>query len=93
MSEPIAEGWITVSEAAEATGYHVKYLRRLARLGRIEGRKVNRGWLLNTSSLLAYKEAMIRLGGNKHDPRAPWRDDLPGGGGWKDKSARVAARV
>ena len=75
MSEPIAEGWITISQASETTGYHAKYLRRLARLGRIEGRKVNRGWLLNVSSLLAYKETMIRLGGSKHDPRAPWRDD------------------
>ena len=78
MSEPIAEGWLTIAEASKTTGYHVKYLRRLARLGRIEGRKVNRGWLLNVSSLLAYKEAMSRLGDGKHNPLAPWRDEGSG---------------
>jgi excisionase family DNA binding protein len=73
MGEPIAEGWVTISQAAEITGYHVKYLRRLAGQGRIEGHKVNRGWLLNVSSLLAYKAQMDRLGDQKHNPQ---REDL-----------------
>jgi len=75
-TKPIAEGWITVKEAAELTGYHVKYLRRLARQGRIEGQKVNRFWLIDRASLLAYRTKMDRLGPEKHNP---WRDDLKSG--------------
>lgn len=69
MSEPIAEGWIATREAAELTGYHIKYIRHLARQGdRIEARKVGRDWLINLESLLAYKARMDALGNAKHDP-------------------------
>jgi excisionase family DNA binding protein len=34
--------WITTAEAAELTGYHVKYLRRLVREGKIAGAKRGR---------------------------------------------------
>jgi len=72
MSEPI-EGWLTTSDAAELTGYNVKYLRWLINQGRIEARKVQRDWLVNKESLLAYKARMDALGPQKHNP---WRDDL-----------------
>jgi len=64
---------MTTREAADLTGYNVKYLRNLVRRGRVEARKVGRDWLVNRESLLAYKRRMDRLGPQKHNP---WRDDL-----------------
>ncbi len=72
MTEPI-EGWLTTDEAAELAGYNVKYLRWLINQGRIEARKVQRDWLVNKESLLAYKARMDALGAQKHNP---WREDL-----------------
>lgn len=71
MSE--LKGWMTTREAADLTGYNVKYLRNLVRRGRVEAHKVGRDWLVNRESLLAYKSRMDRLGPQKHNP---WRDDL-----------------
>ena len=65
------EGWVITKEAADLTGYNIKYLRRLVRSGRIEARKVGRDWLIKRESLLAYKQRMDRLGPQKHNP---WRD-------------------
>jgi len=75
MSEPIAEGWVSATSAGEAAGYATAYVRLLARQGRIEARKAGRDWLVNLSSLLAYKRTMESLGDGKHNPAAPWRDD------------------
>ena len=72
--------WLNTSEGAELTGFSVDYVRRLARAGRIEARKVGRDWLIERASLLAFKAQMDRLGAQKH---SPWRDDLPGDGGRK----------
>lgn len=63
------EEWLTTRSAAELSGYSIKYLRHLARQGRIEARKIGRDWLLNRDSLLAYKRWMDRLGPQKHNPR------------------------
>jgi len=73
MTEPIIEGWTNTTEAAAVTGFSPVYVRILARNGNIEARKVGRDWLVNLSSLLAYKRQMERLGTAKHNP---WRDDL-----------------
>jgi len=73
MTELITEGWVDATSASEIVGYTGTYIRLLARNGRIEGRKIGRDWLVNLSSLLAYKSEMDRLGTEKHNP---WRDDL-----------------
>lgn len=73
MNEPIAQGWITMAEAAGLSGYSPAYVRRLANRGRIEGRKVGNGWLIKKQSLEAYKARMDGLGAGKH---SPWRADL-----------------
>jgi excisionase family DNA binding protein len=65
----VAEGWITTSEAVEATGYGAEYLRQLARKGAIEVRKFAGRWLFSRDDLLAYKRRMDALGRKKHDPR------------------------
>lgn len=64
--------WLSTEAAAKLTGYHIKYLRELARRGRILARKVSRDWLINRDSLLAYKTRMNSLGTAKHDPRGVW---------------------
>ena len=66
----MSEGWITTTEAVELTGYHIEYVRELARSGRVEARKVGaRAWLVNKADLLRYKAEIDALGDKKHDPR------------------------
>jgi excisionase family DNA binding protein len=66
--EPIK--WITTTEAAEISGYHVKYVRRLVKEGRISGVKRGRDWWIDKASVEAYVDEMKRLGPAKHNP---WR--------------------
>lgn len=48
------DDWITTQEAAELSGYHVNYLRKLIRRGDIQGRKISIVWLIDRQSLLDY---------------------------------------
>ena len=50
----IDDEWLTTEQAAELSGYHVNYLRRLIRRGDLEGRKVSIVWLIRRQSLLDY---------------------------------------
>lgn len=68
--QPTPTEWITTQEAAELTGYHVNYIRRLVKWNRIRGAKRGRDWWIDKASVLAYLEEMKRLGPAKHDP---WR--------------------
>jgi len=61
--------WITTAEAAEMTGYHVKYVRRLVRESKIEGAKRGRDWWVDKASVEKYIDQMKKLGTSKHDPR------------------------
>ena len=47
----MADEWISISEAAKASGYTADHLRVLIREGRILGRKVVIVWLVNRKSL------------------------------------------
>ena len=60
-----APDWLTPSEAAallgpaedeaaETSGYHVNYIRRLMRKGRLKGRKAGLVWLIEWDSLQTY---------------------------------------
>jgi len=64
--------WITTQEAAELTGYHVKYMRRLVKEGKIAGAKRGRDWWIDKQSVLAYMREMELLGTQKHDPTRAW---------------------
>ncbi|MBE7433121.1 MAG: helix-turn-helix domain-containing protein [Anaerolineales bacterium] len=46
--------WLSVSEAAELSGYHPEYIRRLIRDGEIEARKFSIVWQVKRISLLDY---------------------------------------
>lgn len=75
MTELALSEWVNTAEGAQLTGFSIDYVRRLARGGCIEARKVGRDWLIERASLLAFKAAMDRLGNDKHNPQAPWRDE------------------
>jgi excisionase family DNA binding protein len=62
--------WITTNEAAELTGYDVRYLRQLVNEGKIKAVKRSRVIFIDKDSVLAYTNQMKRLGPAKHDP---WR--------------------
>jgi hypothetical protein len=72
------EGWVNTSQAAEVSGYTVQHIRRLATRGQVVGKQVGRDWLVDRVSLLQYKAKMARLGSDKHNPQAPWRDQERG---------------
>ena len=50
----IDDEWLTTEQAAELSGYHVNYLRKLIRRGDIRARKLSFLWLVNRQSLLDY---------------------------------------
>jgi excisionase family DNA binding protein len=60
--------WITTQEAAELSGYHVNYLRKLIRRGDIRGRKISFLWFVNRQSLLDY---MAQAGQSDDKRRGP----------------------
>jgi excisionase family DNA binding protein len=54
QNNPNVTEWLTTAEAAELTGYHVKYVRRLVREGKIAARKRGRDWWVDKASVRAY---------------------------------------
>ncbi len=46
--------WITTTEAAQLSGYHVNHIRRLIRDGTIKAKKFGYTLQVSRSSLLAY---------------------------------------
>lgn len=58
--------WITVDEAAEQSGYHPEYVRRLARQGRIGAQKKGRDWWIDRDKFRAYLAIVAALGDKKH---------------------------
>jgi excisionase family DNA binding protein len=46
--------WITTKEAAELTGYQVKYMRHLVREGKIEDAKRGRDWWIDKPGVEGY---------------------------------------
>jgi excisionase family DNA binding protein len=62
--------WITTAEAAELTGYHVRYLRQLVNEGKVYATKRGGIFWIDKKSALGYADKMKQLGPAKHDP---WR--------------------
>lgn len=60
---------LTVSEAAERTGYSKRHIRRLAKDGTIAHRQVGHWlYLIDKEDLDAYVAKMRALGDDKHSP-------------------------
>ena len=64
------DDWITAQEAADISGYHVNYLRWLARHGYIEARKVSIVWLISRKSLLGYMAQAEQSEDKRRGPKA-----------------------
>jgi hypothetical protein len=61
----MADDWISTREAVKLSGYHVEYLRKLIREGRIKGRKFMILWLVNRPSLVAYLREQAKRGARR----------------------------
>jgi len=81
---PDMTDWLSVEEAAEKSGYHPEYLRRLlrkntklAKTGYVpffEAVKKASVWLIEPKSFDTYCQKMNEMGTGKHDPtRKPKR--------------------
>ena len=60
--------YITADEAATISGYHVNYIRRIMRQGKVKGRKAGLVWLIERDSLQAYLAKVQELGARKFTP-------------------------
>ena len=61
--------WITTQEAADLSGYHVNYIRKLIRRGDIRGRKVSIVWLVDRPSLLEYMAQAEKSDDKRRGPK------------------------
>lgn len=57
--------WISVTEAAQASGYDADYIRKLIRGGKLKARKVITVWQVDRASLAAYMQLVEKMGGKR----------------------------
>ena len=60
--------WLSTYEAAELSGYHPDYIRRLIRSGGVIGKKWGSAWMVDKESLLAYAQKQ-NAQGEKRGPK------------------------
>jgi excisionase family DNA binding protein len=48
------DDWLTTEEAAKMSGYHIEYVRRLARSGIVTARKWGHEWMVDRQSFQEY---------------------------------------
>ena len=65
----IVERHITVKHAAGITGYNPQYLRRLLRLGKLDGIQIGQVWLIKISSLEDYLSQIEVHRDHRYGPR------------------------
>lgn len=65
----LLDKFITVQAAAEVTGYCCQYLRRLLRVGKLDGVKVGQVWLIQMASLGAHLKHTEATGDLRYGPR------------------------
>lgn len=53
----MSEDWLTTTEAAELSGYHENYIRRIVRAGKVKAQKFGPTWQISHESILEYIEA------------------------------------
>jgi excisionase family DNA binding protein len=61
--------WLTVNEAAEISGYHPEYIRRLIRDHEIEARKFSIVWQVKRGSLNSYIENAQSKDDKRYTPK------------------------
>lgn len=62
--------WLSVNEAAELSGYHPEYIRRLIRDGEIEAKKFSIVWQVKRTSLLDYIENASSKTDKRYSPKS-----------------------
>ena len=62
----MSEDWITTTEAAEISGYHPEYVRRLVRNDQIRARKFGVVWQVDRKSLSNYMENGKKTGDRRY---------------------------
>ena len=63
---PDEKKWITVTEAAEKSGYSMRTIQELLKKGKIEGMKPGRDWFTTLEAVMAHK-ASAKVGRPKKD--------------------------
>ena len=48
------DGWISTTEAAQISGYHIELIRRLVRSGQNHARKWGKEWMVDKASFFEY---------------------------------------
>ena len=48
------DDWITTQQAADESGYHLDYIRKLLQAGKLQGRKWGQAWQVSRQSLIDY---------------------------------------
>ncbi len=65
----MADHWLTVTQAAEVSGYHPYYLRELIKAGRIKAQKFGPVWQVSKESLLSYIKAAQESEDKRRGPK------------------------
>ena len=65
----VKEGYITIKEASDRTGYNAEYLRRLIRLDKIKAEKLGTVYLVNVKSLDDYMASIKDADDDRTGPR------------------------
>ena len=65
----LKEGYITIKEASDRTGYNAEYLRRLIRLNKIRAEKLGTVYLVNVASLDDYLATIKDADDDRTGPR------------------------
>ena len=61
--------YISTEEAAKVSGFHIAYIRQLARTGKLQADKKGNAWWIYRDDLTRYLKEMKALGSDKHN----WR--------------------
>jgi excisionase family DNA binding protein len=69
QSSLILNNLISVEGAAIITGYSKQYLRRLLRLGKLDGHKIGQIWLINMQSLDSFLYSSHRAIDRRFGPK------------------------
>ncbi|MFC2052847.1 helix-turn-helix domain-containing protein [Chloroflexota bacterium] len=59
------DDWLTSTEAAEISGYHVERIRELLREEKIKGRKWGQAWMISRDSLMSYVHKIEKQGARR----------------------------
>ncbi len=59
------DDWLTTTEAAEISGYHVERIRELLREDKIKGRKWGQAWMISRDSLMLYVHKIEKQGARR----------------------------